>query len=70
MQDNSNSEASVEIWRATGTGVFAYLNKTGANATTYTDTAVTSGVTYRYEARACTTTLCSGFSNIATVKVK
>ena len=70
-QDTSNGEAKFEVYRATGsTGSFGLLATTGANATTYIDTAVTSGTSYRYEVRACSTTVCGAFSNIVTIKVK
>jgi hypothetical protein len=51
-QDNSTNETSFRIDRRTGTAAFAQIATTAANATTFADTAVTSGVTYDYRVSA------------------
>ncbi len=67
--DTSACETRLEIQRAVGTGAFAPLTNVGTNVTSYSDASVIRGTTYRYQVRACNNSACSGFSNIAQVRV-
>jgi hypothetical protein len=51
-QDNSSNESGFRIERRTGSAAFAQIAMTAANATTFADTGVTSGVTYDYRVAA------------------
>lgn len=62
--DNSNSETGYEIYRSDlieSTG-YALIATTAANATSYVDSNVISGYTYRYKVRSKNNTNASGFS--------
>jgi hypothetical protein len=50
--DNANNENAFKIERATDGVNFTQLDVASVNATSYTDTSVTSGVTYYYRVRA------------------
>lgn len=62
---NSAANTNVEIWRCTGGSCsnFALIDTVG-NVTTYIDTSVTNGTTYRYRVRNTKTGNQSNFSNI------
>lgn len=65
--DNSNNETGFRIERCTGTNCtnFALLTSVGANATTYRNTGLVSGTTYRYRVRANASAGYSVYSNAA-----
>lgn len=67
--DNSTNEANFNIERkaeaCAGTGAFVEIATTGFNVTTFTDAAVTEGVTYCYRVAASNTAGKSAFSNTA-----
>ena len=67
--DNSTNEANFNIERkaeaCTGTAAFAEIATTGFNITTFTDAAVTEGVTYCYRVAASNPAGKSTFSNTA-----
>jgi hypothetical protein len=67
--DNSNNETGFVVERCTGSTctTFASIASMPANATMYTDTAVSRRTTYRYRVAATATGTVSPFSNIATV---
>ncbi|MET0464601.1 MAG: fibronectin type III domain-containing protein [Chitinophagaceae bacterium] len=51
--DNSTNETGFEIWRGTNpSGDFALIGRAAANATSYTDTALTASTTYYYKIKA------------------
>jgi titin len=68
-QDNSNNETAFHVERkaeaCTGTGAFAEIATTAANIATFTDAAVTEGLTYCYRVAASNTAGKSAFSNTA-----
>jgi len=68
-QDNSANEQSFDIERkavaCATAGTFTVLSTVGANVVTYTDLAVTEGVTYCYRVDAANTAGKSGYSNTA-----
>ncbi len=66
--DNANIETGFVIERSVNGGAFSTLANPAANATTYTDTAVTLGETYAYRV-AATGALQSLFSNTVTVLI-
>ncbi|MBT0664575.1 DUF2341 domain-containing protein [Geobacter pelophilus] len=66
--DNTVSETGFKVERCSGAGCsdFVQLAVAAANATSYSDTSVASGTTYRYQVRATNGTLWdSDYSNIA-----
>ena len=67
--DNSTNEANFNIERkaeaCTGTAAFAEIATTGFNITTFTDAAVTEGVTYCYRVAASNPAGKSAYSNTA-----
>ena len=71
--DNSTNEANFHIERTTAADVpacqtatgFAEVAVVGMNVVTFTDTAVTEGLTYCYRVDASNTAVVSAFSNIA-----
>ena len=64
--DNANNEDSFEIERSTDGVNFAPLAAVGANVRTYSDTGLSSGVTYHYRVRAANAAGSSAYSNTAT----
>jgi probable HAF family extracellular repeat protein len=66
--DNSINEAGFRIQRAVGPqGKFTQLGQVGANATTYTDATVRTGMVYRYRVRAYSGAGVSAWSGTITV---
>ncbi|MDP2167899.1 MAG: S8 family serine peptidase [Thermodesulfovibrionales bacterium] len=64
--DNSNAETGFKVERkATSTGLYNPVATTGANVTTYTDTAFLPGVTYYYRVKAYTQYTDSAYTNEA-----
>lgn len=64
--DRSNNETGFEIWRGTSaSGSYSLLTTTAANATNYTDNAISSNVRYYYKVRAVNGAINSGYSNTA-----
>jgi hypothetical protein len=66
--DKSDTETGFEIFRAVGTGDFAFLARVGENAQTFVDNGLTPGQTYRYMVRAFNDEGQSDFSNEASAK--
>ena len=68
-QDNSDNEANFHIERkaeaCAGAAPFAEIATTGANVVTFTDAAVTEGVTYCYRVNASNSAGVSAYSNTA-----
>jgi FtsP/CotA-like multicopper oxidase with cupredoxin domain len=64
--DNSANETGFVIQRAVGAGAFAQIGQVGVNVKTFTDPAVSPGVTYSYQVAAFNTSAQSGWSNTAT----
>lgn len=64
-QDNSPSESVYELERSTDGGPFAVLLSLPANVTSYTDTTVTPGSSYRYRVRGRSLVAVSDYSNEA-----
>ena len=60
--DGSHNETQFRIERKVGTGSFAFLVNKSANATTHSDTGLTTGTTYTYRVRAENATGVSGWS--------
>ena len=67
--DNSATETSFEIERSSSGGSFASIGTAPADATTFTDNTVSSGVSYSYRVAACNATGCSAYSNTASATV-
>ncbi|SNB46427.1 DUF2341 domain-containing protein [Geobacter sp. DSM 9736] len=69
--DKTASETGFEVERCVGVDCteFTKINTTGANATSYPDSSVSSGTTYRYRVRAVSSTAgwTSSFSNEKTI---
>ena len=64
--DNSGDETGFKIQRKTGiTGTYVPIKTTGANVTTYTDSALTDGTLYYYQVSATNPAGDSAFSNEA-----
>lgn len=67
--DNSGNETNFDVERkaeaCTGPGLFTVLATVGANVTTYTDSAVSEGVTYCYRVDASNPAGKSAYSNTA-----
>jgi len=65
--DNTNNEDGFKIERCTGSActVFAQIATVGLNVTTYTNTGLRRGTTYRYRVRAYNASGNSDYSNIA-----
>jgi predicted phage tail protein len=69
--DNSGNELGFRVERATGTqGTFAFLSQVGADVTTFTDTTVKAGKTYRYRVQAFNAAGASDWSNTISVRVR
>lgn len=66
--DNSSIETGFSIERKAKGGVYATITTTASNATSYSDTSISSGVEYTYRVKATGTILNSGYSNEATDK--
>nr|MDQ3805947.1 fibronectin type III domain-containing protein [Acidobacteriota bacterium] len=66
--DNSTNEDSFRIDRSADGVSFTQVFKTGANATTHTDTGLTSGRTYFYRIRASNDAGNSAYSNTASAR--
>jgi fibronectin type 3 domain-containing protein len=64
--DNANNENAFKIERSTDGINFTPLNIASVNATSYTDTAVTSGTTYTYRLRATNPLGESNYTNTST----
>jgi FtsP/CotA-like multicopper oxidase with cupredoxin domain len=67
--DNANNETGFIIERAIGAGAFAQIGTVGANTTTYVDTTVQAGTTYRYRVAAVNVAGNSPYSNTVQVFV-
>ncbi|MEQ1758998.1 MAG: fibronectin type III domain-containing protein, partial [Vicinamibacterales bacterium] len=65
--DNSVTETSFSIERATGAGEFAEIGTVAANVTTFTDSTVAGSTAYSYKVRAIHAAAASDYSNTATV---
>jgi probable HAF family extracellular repeat protein len=66
--DNAGNETGYRIERSVGIkGTFVLLAQVGANATTYSDSTITTGTTYRYRVRAFNASGSSAWSNVASV---
>ncbi len=64
--DNSSNETGFQIQRApTAGGTFTTIHTTAANATSYTNTGLTSNTTYYYRIRATNGTVNSAFTGVA-----
>jgi len=67
--DNSNNEATFHVERkaevCVGAAAFAEIATTGANVVTFTDSAVTEGLTYCYRVAASNPAGKSAYSNTA-----
>ncbi|MFN2516045.1 MAG: fibronectin type III domain-containing protein [Pyrinomonadaceae bacterium] len=65
--DNANNEDGFQIERCTGAGCanFAQIAQVAANVTSYADSALAAGTTYRYRVRAFSAAGSSGYSNVA-----
>ena len=71
-KDNSSNEIGFYIERCEGTGCTSFtglVGDTSANVSTYTDSSVTSGTTYRYWVVAYNEGGYSAYSNIASIAV-
>jgi hypothetical protein len=65
-QDNSNNETKFQVWRKAPGGKFRKVVTLNANVTSYSDTGLTSGTTYKYKVRAKNAAGFSHPSNTAT----
>lgn len=65
--DNSSDETNFQIQRCQGAGCtnFSLLTTVGANVTSYNNTGLTAGTSYRYRVRAIKSGAQSAYSNIA-----
>jgi probable HAF family extracellular repeat protein len=69
--DTSSNELGFRVHRAMGTqGSFVLLSQVGANVTTFTDTTVKAGKTYRYRVQAFNAAGVSAWSNTISVRVR
>ncbi|HEX9784767.1 MAG TPA: DUF1349 domain-containing protein [Opitutaceae bacterium] len=66
-EDNSSNESGFKVERAVGSGAFAQITTTGANATGFTDTSLNEATTYSYRVRAYNSIRDSTYSNVATM---
>lgn len=64
-RDNSVNETRFEIQRSTGGSSFEHAGFAKADAQRFTDSGLRRSTTYTYRVRACSGTLCSPFSNLA-----
>jgi PKD repeat protein len=72
-RDNSSNELGFYIERCEGAGCTSFMGlfgDTSANISTYTDSSVTSGITYRYRVVAYNEGGYSAYSNIASIVVE
>ena len=60
--DNTPGETSFQVWRSVSGANAWSVFTVPANTTSWTDTGLTSGVTYDHKVRACDALGCSGFS--------
>jgi hypothetical protein len=66
--DNSTDETGFEVERSTNGGQsWSNLHTAAAGTTTFTDTGVSAGTSYDYRVRACRDSVCSRYSNQASV---
>jgi titin len=65
--DKTSNESGFYIERASGTTSFTRIATVGANATSFTNSSVVIGVTYRYRVQAYTSVAASVYSNIVSV---
>lgn len=63
--DAGGNETQFRLERRVGGGPWSQIATPSANTTTYSNTGLSSGVTYQYRVRACNDAGCSGFSSIA-----
>jgi pectate lyase len=68
--DNASNETGFKIERSTDGTNFTQIATVGANATTYTNTGLTSGTTYYYQVRAYSAAGDSAYSNVASATAK
>ncbi len=61
--DNTPGETSFQVWRSVSGANAWSVFTVPANTTSWTDTGLTSGVTYDHKVRACDALGCSGFSS-------
>src|SRR5690349_4839315 len=61
----SSDALGFTVERSTGTGDFAEIARTGADAFTYSDTTVADGVTYCFRVRAFSASEFSPYTNVA-----
>lgn len=64
--DNADNETGFQIERSTDGVSFSVAGTAGANATGYTDSGLTAGMSYSYRVSAINTYGQSGYSNVAT----
>ena len=70
-QDNSDNEQNFLVERSTSVDTgYAQIASVGANTTSYVDGTVVKKVTYYYRVRAASGAAKSGYSNVASVRVK
>jgi tartrate-resistant acid phosphatase type 5 len=64
--DNANNETGFNIERCSGSGCsnFTQINQTGADVTSFSDSGLSAGTTYRYRVRAFNGSGNSGYSNV------
>ncbi|MGN6625881.1 MAG: CBM96 family carbohydrate-binding protein [Tepidisphaeraceae bacterium] len=67
--DNSNNETGFQVQRKQGTGAWATLTTTSANATSYIDTTVSAGQSYSYQVIAVNAAGSSASSNTVNASV-
>ncbi|MTI54990.1 fibronectin type III domain-containing protein [Geosporobacter ferrireducens] len=67
--DRSNNETGFKIERKTGSGSYEEIATVGANKTGYTDTGLSSNVTYTYRIRAYNSAGNSGYSNVSSANI-
>jgi len=65
--DNSSDESSFHLERKTGSGSFQEIAVLEADSTSYSDSSVSTGVTYTYRVRACNAAGCSAYSNTGSI---
>jgi hypothetical protein len=68
--DNSGNESGFKIERSTDGLIFTQIATTGANASSYTNSGLTSGTTYHYRVRAYNGAGDSAYSNVASATSK
>jgi hypothetical protein len=63
----TSDETAVEVWRKSGTGAYVAIAFLSPGSTGYSDTTVTSGITYTYRVRTANDIFVSPWSNVASV---